>query len=121
MLLNSDQTPSPPTNGHTQVLAPWGMILKLWSSAQGVDASKLYLQSQQDRSQVLSSAHSACGVKSTCFLKAFNGAREKLQPMVWIGELGQLRLRELSLRIRCRYLSGMVPDSFLYKQALTYS
>ena len=49
------------------MLAQWGMMLQLWSSAHNVDASKLYLQSQQDRSQVPSNAQSAHGVRSIGF------------------------------------------------------
>ena len=100
-LLNSEKRPLPPTDGHTQVVAQWGMMLQLRPSAHSVDASKPSLQSQQERSQVPSNAQSAHGVRSTGFLKAFNSSREKPQPMVWRGELGQLKLRELSPRIIC--------------------
>ena len=117
-LLNSEKRPSPPTDGHTQVLAQWGMLLQLQSSAHSVDASKLYLQ----RSQLPSNPQSAHGVRSIGFLKALNGAREKPQPMVWGGELGQLKVRELSPRIICRCLRvPPITESFFYKWTLTYS
>ena len=117
-LFYSNQTPLPHFNGHTQVVAQWAMILQLRSSAQNVVASK-HLPSLQHSNQAFSSAQSAHGVWLTHFLRAFDGARERAQPMVWRGELGYRRSRKL--RVRWRYLSVMVPPIPWAPGCLTFS